>query len=388
LEFLASDKPAQKEALMLAVNSPKLALVRLAVVTSFFVAFAGDARWATIASAQQLEPDHFIAHRLDEARVVFVLDTINANRRKLHEEVRSGHFATLPTPKAVFSGIGPLWRADKATLSPYAEEITMDRWTKLHMEDLWVIRAGPNFVFHMRIESLAIARVHCSMHLAVIGRVVNGQAEGFMAVKSKYYLVVPEAEFVPVSLQRTSQRPALLDWTNNRQRPLSPDLESAIREQFERELGEFQRGDRFAKWVRRGSGRIKRMQGILERHAPGEGNLMWDQQVLRLTPEGEKRVYVRSQLTLEEREVFFMSCWFNPENLQAERVKFRTSISEGGWTFSLETLGMILNVFDRDGDGWGEVLIGTHGYESFRIRLIEYSESGFEDTGIEFSGGC
>ena len=49
---------------------------------------------------------------------------------------------------------------------------------------------------------------------------------------------------------------------------------------------------------------------------------------------------------------------------------------------------MILNVFDADGDGWGEVLTGIKGYEGFGMTLVEYSETGFQETGMKFSGGC
>ena len=53
-----------------------------------------------------------------------------------------------------------------------------------------------------------------------------------------------------------------------------------------------------------------------------------------------------------------------------------------------ELLGLILNVFDRNQDGWGEVLMSHNGYESTAISLLEYSASGFRPTGIEYAYGC
>jgi len=53
-----------------------------------------------------------------------------------------------------------------------------------------------------------------------------------------------------------------------------------------------------------------------------------------------------------------------------------------------EHLGLVLNVLDRNGDGWGEVLMAQGGYESMSLSLVEYSASGFHPTGIEYAYGC
>jgi hypothetical protein len=55
----------------------------------------------------------------------------------------------------------------------------------------------------------------------------------------------------------------------------------------------------------------------------------------------------------------------------------------------LDDLGVVLNVFDYDGDGWGEVLIGQRLYDGFDINLLGYSEGqGFQRTGITYRYGC
>jgi hypothetical protein len=53
-----------------------------------------------------------------------------------------------------------------------------------------------------------------------------------------------------------------------------------------------------------------------------------------------------------------------------------------------EHLGLVLNVFDRDYDGWGEVLFAQGGYEGARVSLLEYSPTGFQPTGIAYGYGC
>jgi hypothetical protein len=53
-----------------------------------------------------------------------------------------------------------------------------------------------------------------------------------------------------------------------------------------------------------------------------------------------------------------------------------------------EQLGLVLNVFDRNHDGWGEVLMEQSGYESTNLTVLDYSSGGFQPAGIELSGGC
>jgi hypothetical protein len=70
------------------------------------------------------------------------------------------------------------------------------------------------------------------------------------------------------------------------------------------------------------------------------------------------------------------SRWLRMNEFQSERL-------------GLDDLGVILNVFDYDGDGWGEVLIGQRLYDGFHIYLLEYSEGqGFQRTGIAYRYGC
>ena len=52
-------------------------------------------------------------------------------------------------------------------------------------------------------------------------------------------------------------------------------------------------------------------------------------------------------------------------------------------------LGLVLNVIDRDGDGWGEILFLQAGYEGFSISLLEVSlRLRRQRPGVAYSGGC
>jgi hypothetical protein len=132
-----------------------------------------------------------------------------------------------------------------------------------------------------------------------------------------------------------------------------------------------------------------------ERLARGEGKLFYDLQALRLTPDGQPRYYVRAQWTLDRETAFLMSAWARPDrDMLLEGVNTRPSrwlrLNEfQSERLGLDDLGVVLNVFDYDGDGWGEVLIGERLYDGFRIQLLEYSEGqGFRRTGIVYRYGC
>jgi hypothetical protein len=55
---------------------------------------------------------------------------------------------------------------------------------------------------------------------------------------------------------------------------------------------------------------------------------------------------------------------------------------------SRELYGLVLNVFDRDGDGWGEILFAHGGYEGMGLEVLEYSPNGFLPADISYSYGC
>jgi hypothetical protein len=59
-----------------------------------------------------------------------------------------------------------------------------------------------------------------------------------------------------------------------------------------------------------------------------------------------------------------------------------------GYAPNLESLGTVLNVFDRNSDGRGELLILSTGYEGFNIQLFRYTDAGPVGTGISFGGSA
>jgi hypothetical protein len=50
-------------------------------------------------------------------------------------------------------------------------------------------------------------------------------------------------------------------------------------------------------------------------------------------------------------------------------------------------LGLVLNVVDRDGDGWAEIVFAQEGYEGASIESLD-TRTGFSPTGIKYFFGC
>jgi hypothetical protein len=125
----------------------------------------------------------------------------------------------------------------------------------------------------------------------------------------------------------------------------------------------------------------------------GRGKLQYDAQGFQLAPDGTPVYFVRAEWLVGRRQGFALTMWARTANRQFQVIE--TDMKPASWmriplfpSVQRVHLGLILNVFDRDRDGWGEVLASQQGYESGVITLLEYSPNGFKQTGVEFAGGC
>ena len=126
------------------------------------------------------------------------------------------------------------------------------------------------------------------------------------------------------------------------------------------------------------SAQWKRLDAGVDR---GEGRLTFDVQAFRLTPDGDPRLFVRARWAIGSDVVYAMSVWvrdgstfsIDQSDVLAAR---RMRMSEfHGDPFDNHRIGLVLNVFDLDGDGRGEVLMLVTGYESQNLELFVYPPS-------------
>ena len=134
---------------------------------------------------------------------------------------------------------------------------------------------------------------------------------------------------------------------------------------------------------------LRRVETAMERN---EGRREYDVQAFRLGP-ADPIYFVRAEWLVQGRQGFAASMWLRTE----PRVEIiETNVKPAAWLrmfefqgrIARENLGLVLNVFDRDRDGWGEILFLETGYESFGISLRRFSATGFVPTGVAYSGGC
>jgi hypothetical protein len=133
----------------------------------------------------------------------------------------------------------------------------------------------------------------------------------------------------------------------------------------------------------------RRIEAAMERN---EGRRQYDVQAFQLGP-GAPVYFVRAEWLVQGRQGFAASLWLRTD--PAVKV-IETNVRPASWLRMFEFrgrvtrdhLGVVLNVLDRDQDGWGEVLLLESGYEAFGISLRQYSPAGFTAIGPAYGGGC
>lgn len=125
----------------------------------------------------------------------------------------------------------------------------------------------------------------------------------------------------------------------------------------------------------------------------GKARLEYDVQAFDLERNGPPRYFVRAEWAVDDRPAFGAALWIKGGGTLSIVDR---DLSTARWLrmpefqgrISPELYGLVLNVFDRDGDGWGEVLMARGGYESNTLELIALTPGGFTATGISYSYGC
>ena len=134
----------------------------------------------------------------------------------------------------------------------------------------------------------------------------------------------------------------------------------------------------------------RRLDSALE---AGKARLEYDVQAFDLERNGPPRYFVRAEWAVDGRAAFGAALWIKGgDTLSIVDQDLRTSrwlrMFEFQGKMWPELYGLVLNVFDRDGDGWGEVLMARGGYESHQLELIALTPDGFTSTGISYAYGC
>jgi hypothetical protein len=318
---------------------------------------------ATLVPAQERAPE-YIAFRFDDRRVIATIKIVDPPASR---QVREGLSAA------------PAARFGYPYFTPPAA--WTDRWPAgIRSQHDWAIHTGAGQPIAATLERLVGGNLQCTEAAGVLLRVAPDQAQAFAQLPAKYFIAEPSGKGAApagtVSTVTSEGSPAL-------SAELRSALDSNLKDLLNRELpgviAEAQ-PDR----------ERQQMDAVLKQ---GRATLTYDLQMFRLSPDRVPVYFVRAIWLVEKKQAFAAAVWLRGDPT-LEIVQ--TDIRPASWLRKLlfqhrvhrDQLGLVLNVFDRDHDGWGEVLFAQAGYESVGLKLLEYSASGFERTGIAHSFGC
>jgi len=261
----------------------------------------------------------------------------------------------------------------------------------------WLIQTAPGKTVQATAERIVGGQLGCVDAIGVLLGIDAEQAEYFSALPARYFLGQQSTSPPPSTLPPGPAVRLIRSPSNDGFRRA---LESTLNELLVRELPAI-RAEAEPDLERMASSSVnyhrswaRERRALDEATGRGEGKLTYDIQSFRLSPDAVPIHFVRAQWMVRGRQGFAATLWLRgAQSLEVVEQNVRPAswlhmfeFFRGG--VAREHLGLILNVFDRNQDGWGELLMAHGGYESMAISLVEYSASGFHPTGIEYAYGC
>lgn len=325
-------------------------------------------------------PREYVAFRVDDERVIAVLKTFDdsgVERREngVSEKSVAAYGFPMFEPPATWLKFVP------AAIRPG------DRW-RLHVSGERAVDAVA--------ERVVGGQAQCLGAVGMLMRIVPEHARDFAAIRWRYFVAreaassqpAPAAEnrigFLPESVATPELRAAVESALGDLLRREHPKIVKEAADDVTRiEASGLKSHKKLAE-------RWRRQDDALSR---GQARLTYDIQGVRVTREGPPLFFVRAEWFVGDFQAFAAAAWFSfGEKLELVQADvrpaswLRMAIFQG--TIYRIQIGMILNVLDRDADGWGEILFAQGGYESLGVSLLEYSPSGFDPQGVEFNYGC
>jgi hypothetical protein len=319
------------------------------------------------AGSQPRPSQSYIAFRFDDRRAIVVaavFDDLSA---------RQFHDGLSPAPAARWG-------------FAYVEDAMPPHWRQRVDDNVastltWTLHAGPNLRFNATLDRLVAGNAQCRSAVGALLDIPQESQEAFARVKAHYFIATPDAAVAatpsPIGPFTASLSPA-----RRRQ------LEATLNDLLIRELPGISADSRTGP----GDAARQRMDRTLQ---AGQGRLTYDVQGYRLTA-ADRLLFVRARWFVGSRLGFEAAAWLREAPSAASLSVVDTDLWAASWlrtrlargTIYDSNLGLVLNVFDRDGDGWAEVLTAREGYEGVAIRLRRYTSQGFVDDGPAMQQGC
>jgi hypothetical protein len=321
--------------------------------------------------------DAYVAFRFDADRVVAVIavldDAIVAATGLSAEPAAQYGFPYFDAPDDVGAAVPPRLRSQRE----------------------WSVHISPGEVVRATADRVVAGSVSCQQAAAVLLTIAAADRARFRSVGEKYFVAEPRAANRAVTaakwglgaLKGAAVAPAV-----------AQRLEGLLGDVLERELPKI-REETADEIARMSSSSVDyHRRWATERRAADEhlarGNvqLSYDVQAFRLGPGTGITYFVRAQWLAGGTPAFAAALWLRGDPLEI----IEADTSAASWLRMFEfqgrvdaiQLGQVLNVIDRNGDGWAEVIMARGGYESLAIAVQAYSSGGFVPEDISFASGC
>ena len=328
------------------------------------------------APAQQAPAPEYIAFRVDDQRIIATLVVREPTRPRITDESSPRPAARYGYPHfAVPAG----WR---------------ERPFSVPANERWVVHVSPGSRIEATAEEVVGGYAGCEEAIGVLLRADSPSSNPLSRSSARYFVASPaggmsRAATVPSPIGPRAV-PSSADWRAS--------IEAALDDLLARELPRV-RSEAAAELLKMEASTVgyhrsfarerRRIEAALERN---EGRRQYDVQAFQLGP-GAPVYFVRAEWLVQGRQGFAASLWLRTE--PAVEV-IEENVRPASWLRMFEFqgriardhLGLILNVLDRDQDGWGEVMFLESGYEAFEISLRQYSPTGFARSGPAYGGGC
>lgn len=345
------------------------------------------------------EASTFIAVRYDSTHVIFRLGDdgdfyLNDQEEKRIRRIQSPIFRFDDVPlegmgkKAAEGMSTPVWE-----LGPKLLDAHRDSFDKVHAGEQWQLELSADSRIPVVVEKPVALPWGCdnsSYTAAFIAEALPGAQAALAAAPKRYFLVHKSpAAFSAKPGPNQAQIRALFDWKPTPE--VRSSIEQAIDAQLKAVLASEQPSGSYADAAKQ----------FAEQAALGKVKLIYETDALQLSPDGFPLLFVRARWMADQQHALLMAFWLRvgPEVKREVVVGYANAVhwlqpwppSAATLTeeaVSLNQLDHVLNVFDRHGDGYGEVLMYQAGYENFAVRLIRYTQTGLVLTKISMGDGC
>lgn len=324
----------------------------------------------------QSAPTEYVAFRFDDQRLIATVLVREATTGQVREGLS-------PRPAArygyQFFTIPPWWRERPFAAPPLGR---------------WIVHLSADIVIEAAAEQVVGGYAQCQEAVGVLLRPTSGDSKKLTASASRYFVASPVGAASPSRPDRSSIGAIPLPPSSQWKAAVETALDGLLAGELPRvrsdAAAELSRMEASTVAYHRSFAReLRRIEAAMERN---EGKREYDVQAFRLGP-ADTLYFVRAEWLVQGRQGFAASLWLRTEpHFEVIETNVQPASWLRMWEFrgrtKRENLGLVLNVLDRDRDGWGEILFLETGYESFGISLRRYSATGFEPTGLTYGGGC